>query len=71
MIFDHHRPDITEKAQQWKKRRARNKAQKEGWTYLAYVEDLYSRKIISWAFGEMIDAELAANLEFFVSTILA
>lgn len=33
----------------------------EGWTYLASVEDLYSRKIIGWAFGKTIDAELAVR----------
>ena len=35
--------------------------EKEGWTYLASVEDLYSRKIIGWAFGKTIDAELAVK----------
>ena len=33
--------------------------EKDGWTYLASVEDLYSRKIIGWAFGKNMDAELA------------
>ena len=33
----------------------------EGWTYLAPVEDLYSRKIIGWAFGKTIDAEVAVR----------
>ena len=33
--------------------------EKDGWTYLASVEDLYSRKIIGWAFGKTMDAELA------------
>ena len=33
----------------------------EGWTYLASVEDLYSRKIIGWAFGKNIDAELTVR----------
>ena len=33
--------------------------EKDGWTYLASVEDLYSRKIIGWAFGQTMDAELA------------
>ena len=35
--------------------------EKEGWTYLASVEDLYSRKIIGWSFGKKIDAELAVK----------
>ena len=33
--------------------------EKEGWTYLASVEDLYSRKIIGWAFSKNINTELA------------
>ena len=33
--------------------------EKDGWTYLASVEDLYSQKIIGWAFGKTMDAELA------------
>jgi len=32
---------------------------KEGYTYLCTVENLYSRRIISWATGRKIDAELA------------
>jgi transposase len=32
---------------------------KNGWTYLASVKDLYSRKIIGWAFGLTMNAELA------------
>lgn len=36
--------------------------EKEGWIYLASVEDLYSRKIIGWAFGKTIDAELALRV---------
>ena len=35
--------------------------EKNGWTYLASVEDLYSRKIIGWAFGLTINAELAVK----------
>lgn len=35
--------------------------EKEGWTYLASVEDLFSRKIIGWSFGNSIDAELAVK----------
>ena len=33
--------------------------QKEGWTYLASVMDLYDRKIIGYAYGKNITAELA------------
>ncbi|MBI1321672.1 DDE-type integrase/transposase/recombinase [bacterium] len=32
---------------------------KEGYTYLWTVEDLYSRRIVGWATGRKIDAELA------------
>ena len=35
--------------------------EKDGWTYLASVEDLYSRKIIGWAFGKKIDSDLAVK----------
>ena len=35
--------------------------EKEVWTYLVSVEDLYSRKIIGRAFGKTIDAELAVR----------
>ncbi|MGL4606475.1 MAG: IS3 family transposase [Eubacteriaceae bacterium] len=31
----------------------------EGWTYLASVMDLHSRKIIGWSYGKNITAELA------------
>lgn len=34
---------------------------KEGWTYLASVMDLYSRRIIGYAYGKNITAELAAQ----------
>ena len=33
--------------------------QKDGWTYLASVMDLYSRKIIGWAYDISMSAELA------------
>lgn len=33
----------------------------EGWTYIASVMDLYDRKIIDWAYGKNITAELAVN----------
>jgi putative transposase len=34
---------------------------REGWLYLAAVEDLYSRKIVGWSMGERIDSRLAAD----------
>lgn len=35
--------------------------QNEGWTYLASVMDLFDRKIIGWAYGKNITAELATQ----------
>ena len=32
-----------------------------GWTYLASVMDLYSRKILGYSYGKKIDAELATK----------
>ena len=37
--------------------------QKEGWTYLASVMDLCSRKIIGYAYGTAMTAELAVKAE--------
>jgi len=34
---------------------------KDGWTYLASVEDLFSRKIIGYSYGKKITAELAVQ----------
>jgi transposase InsO family protein len=33
----------------------------EGWLYLASILDLYSRRVVGWAMGERIDANLAEN----------
>lgn len=33
--------------------------QQDGWTYLASVMDLYSRKIVGWSFSKTMTAELA------------
>ncbi len=35
--------------------------QSEGWTYLASVMDLFDRKIIGWAYGKNITADLATQ----------
>jgi putative transposase len=41
---------------------------REGWLYLAAVEDLYSRQIVGWSMGERIDSRLVADaLEMAVS----
>jgi putative transposase len=34
---------------------------KEGFTYLCSVQDLFSRRIVGWATGQSIDAQLALN----------
>ena len=34
---------------------------REGWLYLAVVQDLFSRRIVGWAMGEAITAELACR----------
>ena len=36
------------------------KTVKDGWTYLASVMDLYTRKIIGWSYGKRMTKELAA-----------
>ncbi len=36
-------------------------ATREGWLYLTTVMDLYSRRIVGWAVGDMIDAGLAVT----------
>lgn len=41
---------------------------REGWLYLAAVEDLYSRRIVGWAMSERIDSRLVVDaLEMAVS----
>jgi putative transposase len=34
---------------------------REGWLYLAAVEDLYSRQVVGWAMGERIDSRLVVE----------
>ncbi len=34
---------------------------REGWLYLAAVEDLYSRRIVGWSMGERIDSRLVVD----------
>ena len=34
---------------------------REGWLYLAVVEDLYTRKIVGWSMSERIDSRLVAD----------
>jgi len=36
-------------------------ATREGWLYLAVVEDLYSRRIVGWSMGERIDSRLVVD----------
>jgi transposase InsO family protein len=41
---------------------------REGWLYLAAVEDLYSRRIVGWSMGDRIDSRLVVDaLEMAVS----
>jgi putative transposase len=41
---------------------------REGWLYLAAVEDLYSRQVVGWSMGERIDSRLVVDaLEMAVS----
>ena len=41
---------------------------REGWLYLAAVEDLYSRRIVGWSMGERIDSRLVVDaLEMAIS----
>ena len=43
-------------------------ATREGWLYLAAVEDLYSRRIVGWSMGERIDSRLVVDaLEMAIS----
>jgi transposase InsO family protein len=34
---------------------------REGWLYLAAVEDLFSRRVVGWAMGERLDSRLVAD----------
>src|SRR5512143_2424379 len=34
---------------------------REGWLYLAAVEDLYSRQVVGWSMGERIDSRLVVD----------
>jgi transposase InsO family protein len=36
-------------------------ATREGWLYLAVVEDLYSRRIVGWSMGDRIDSRLVVD----------
>lgn len=49
---------FTKRSKKWSADITYIHTEKDGWTYLASVEDLYSRKIIGWAFGKTMDAEL-------------
>ena len=41
---------------------------REGWLYLAAVEDLYSRQVVGWAMGDRIDSRLVVDaLEMAIS----
>ncbi len=33
----------------------------EGWLYLATVQDLFSRRIVGWSWGESLEAELVCD----------
>jgi putative transposase len=44
---------------------------REGWLYLAAVEDLHSRRIVGWSMGERIDSRLVVEaLEMAISLLL-
>ena len=34
---------------------------REGWLYLAVVEDLYSRRVVGWSMGERMESRLVVD----------